>query len=189
MTLSPPSVDSSDASVRQDQARRPAHAEKLRPGRQVEIADAVDTRRKDERRARAGGLVECALECAALVVGRSSAHAELRCVKAIGREWRGERGGAGDAAHQKSAAINRHDAHHAPGKLTPCCRSQCQQNAACGAGQIIDGQPVSFRFRPYRSWYGRHVDESGQSWAVVFTGRLRRAPTQVVAQIASGIAR
>lgn len=93
--------------MRQDQARGAAHAEKLRTGRQVKVACAVDTRRKDERRARTGSLVECALECAALVVDRSRVHAELRRVKAIGREWRSERGGGCESAHQKLTAIDR----------------------------------------------------------------------------------
>jgi hypothetical protein len=80
--------------VCQDQARGPTDAKKLRAGGQVKVAYAVDARRKNERRARAGRLVERALECAALVVGRSRAHAELRSIKAMGRKWRSERGGA-----------------------------------------------------------------------------------------------
>ncbi len=71
-------------SVRQDQARGAAHAEELRAGCQIEVAGAVDTRRQDQRRARAGSLVEGALKCAALVVGRARAHAELWRVNAIG---------------------------------------------------------------------------------------------------------
>ena len=119
--LSPPSVDSSEGPCVRIRARCATHAKKLRAGRQVEITGAVDARRKNERRARAGGLIECALECAALVVGRARAHAQLRGVKAVGRERRGERGGAGDSTHQKLAAIGWHDVDHAPGKLTPCC--------------------------------------------------------------------
>ena len=61
----------------QNQLGRATHADELRAGRKLQIAGAIDAGRDGERAARARGLVDGALQGAALVVGMAGAHPEL----------------------------------------------------------------------------------------------------------------
>ena len=91
MTCSAPVAVMSDAPFAEEELGRAAHADELRIGGQLQIADAIAAGRDRERHAVAGGFVDGALERAALVVGAAGAQPELRGVNAERADRRGRR--------------------------------------------------------------------------------------------------
>src|SRR6185312_8567440 len=75
--------------AREFDARCAAHAEKLRAGRQLEAAGAVEAGAQHQRRAHLRGTVDGALQLGALVARDIGANAELHGVEAIDRQRRG----------------------------------------------------------------------------------------------------
>ena len=102
--------------VAEDQLGRAAHADDLRVGGKLEIADAIAAGRDRERRAVACGLVDGALEGAALVVGaagtaaRSANPRRRMCPSARAPPWPVKRRPSRRLPDQKSATIHGHGA-------------------------------------------------------------------------------
>lgn len=87
--------------VREQQFRRAAHAQQLRAVGQPQHSGFVDAGRQRQRRTRACGIVDRALQGAGLIVGAVRPHARLRRVTA---ERRGQRCGLrGARQHTRSA--------------------------------------------------------------------------------------
>ena len=106
----------------QDEAGRPAHADDLPAARQPEVAGAVDARSEHERHARARRLVDCVLQCPALVLRNAGAYAEMQRIDPEDRERRRDRplgrerirddGGGAGGEGEEMAAIEGHDWAH-----------------------------------------------------------------------------